>query len=230
MEFHFEKIPGVLISLIHIALVILSFPLIRTNAIFRTFFVWMLVNSVWTLSGAFFWISKDNFFDYAMGISLSFSPVSIFVFCYTYLKGKMPKSLLLLFLLPAIIWIPSQIIGTCKVSGKEFGIIQMPFMILFDLLSGFLLFQCYRKKSNNLNINQDKYHLGAVLFLFLNFPTIIVAGTSYYLSYFIIDAPAFLPWLGDLFIGLCSILNFIVLNSIFQNHSNSNERESRIVS
>jgi hypothetical protein len=214
MDFHFENIPGILISLIHITLSILSLRLIRANKIFKIFFIWMAINSLWTLSGALYWILHNSIFDYAMGILLAFSPVCIFVFSYTYLKGNTPKVIYLLFLLPALIWIPAQLSGTSKVSGKQFGEIQMPFMILFDILAGIVLYACCKIKANELSISQDKYHSAALLLLGINLPTVLFAGTSYYLTYFIIDVPSFLPWLGDLFIGLSSILNFIILNSI----------------
>ena len=36
-------------------------------------------------------------------------------------------------------------------------------------------------------------------------PAVLMAGTSYYVGYFVVDRPTYIAWFGDLVIGLASM-------------------------
>lgn len=203
-----EILPSVSTTLIHLTIALLFLRKARGGPIFLLFFMWMALNSLWTFSHTLYWATGNTVFEVAAGILLPFSPTTMFIFSLSYPSNKLHGRYWLAYVLPALIWIPSALLGTPSVVGKGFGIFQMPYMLLMDVVTGAV----WLRKSRSSLVDREKR--AAFLMMLINIPALILAGVSYYVSYLVIEIPTYIVWFGDFIVGLASMQMAVLMATL----------------
>jgi hypothetical protein len=202
-------LPSAMASALHAAIVFFGIFRLRRAAATTFFLFWTGVNSLWCAANAGLWVGGGRVFDLLTGISLPFAPASMFLFSVAYGRSDFPRKYLLVYLIPALVWIPSAIVGDAGVSAAEFGKFQMPTMLILDVAAGFGWYFAWRRTWDRSTRN------GAFVLLATNLPAVLLAGASYYVAFFIAVTPAYVAWFGDFVVGLASMLSLVVMLAVY---------------
>lgn len=213
-------LPSVVASGLHAGIVLFGLMRLRRTASTRLFLAWMGFNSVWCAANVGIWAGAGKFFDLAAGISITFAPASMFLFSLALGKDPLPRKYLLVYLIPCLVWVPSEILGSAAESAPQFGMFQMPAMLALDIAAGLGWYSAWRRNRTRSVGN------GAFVLLALNLPAVLVAGASYYVSYFVASTPLYLAWFGDLVIGLASMLSLIVVLAVYSRNDGNETRQA----
>ena len=203
--------PMILSAALHWALTVIVSTWRPRKRVYSLFFNWLLIQSIWISAHALYWYTNRKIFSQFVGIVLPVAPATLVLFAMSYPNRRLPKWSYAIYLLAGLIWIPSQILGTAAVTGKQFAIFQMPCMLLFDALAGLSWALAYNREQNR------RLRNGALLLLTVNLPVLFAAGLSYYISYFVIQIPTYLPWFGDLMLSLSSLQTCVILRLCLEN-------------